>query len=115
MGLLHPVPRLQQMFKMSVCLIVSVKYLLNCSTIFIKLGMVPYCHKVMCPVEKLIHYLQCQGHSKGFYNQNMAIFTISSKLLACLQPDLHHKPECSVEKWDYCVQGQGHGKGSKCQ
>ena len=32
--------------------------------------------------EKLIHYLQCQGHNEGIYNQNMTIFTISYKLLA---------------------------------
>ena len=57
--------------------------------------------------------------SKGLYNQNMTIFTIPSKLLVHLQPNLvlivqHHKPECPVEKWDYCIKGQGHSEGSKC-
>ena len=55
---------------------------------FTKLGVVVYYHEVMCPTEKLVHYLQCQGHSKGLYNQNMTIFTMSSRLLVCLQPNL---------------------------
>ena len=38
--------------------------------------------------KKLVHYLQCQGHSEGLYNQSMTMFTISSKLLVCLQPNL---------------------------
>ena len=53
-----------------------------------KLGMMVYYHEAMCHVEKIVHYLQCQGHSKGLYNQNMTIFTISSKLLVHLQPNL---------------------------
>ena len=75
----------------SVCLIVSAQYLLNRSTIFFFLtnfGMVVYYHEVICHVEKLVHYLQCQGHSEGLYNQNMIIFTESCKLLVCLQPNL---------------------------
>ena len=32
-----------------------------------------YYHVAMCHAEKLVHYLQCQGHSKGFYNQNMTV------------------------------------------
>ena len=35
---------------------------------YTKLGMVMYYHEVMCLAEKLVHYLQCQGHSEGFYN-----------------------------------------------
>ena len=81
--------------------------------------MVVYYHEAMCHAEKLVHYLQCQSHSQVLYNQHMIIFTISSKLLVHLQPNLvfvvqHHKPECPVGKWDYCVQGQGHSIGSKC-
>ena len=72
----------------------------------------------MCHAEKVVHYLQRQGHSKGLYNQNMTIFTISAKMLVHLQPDMipvqHHRPEYSVKKWDYCVQDQGHSEGSKC-
>ena len=80
--------------------------------------MMVYYHEVMCHVKKLVHYLQCQGHSDGSYNQNMTIFTISSKVLVhATKLDLivqHYKPECLVEKWDYCIQGQGHSKGSEC-
>ena len=56
----------------------------------------------MFHAEKLVHCLQCQGHSEGLHNQNLTVFTISSKLLVHLQPNClivqHHKPECSVEK-----------------
>ena len=55
---------------------------------FTKLGMVVYYHEVMCHIEKLLHYVQGQGHSEGLCNQNMTIFTISSKLLVGLQPNL---------------------------
>ena len=77
------------MFKMSVCPIVSVQYLLNRSTIFFltKLGVVVYYHEAMCHVEKLVYCLQCQGHSEGLYNQNMTISVVSSKLLVDLQPN----------------------------
>ena len=50
--------------------------------------MVVYDHEAMCPVKKMVHYLQCQGHSKGLYDQYVTIFTISSKLLVHLQPNL---------------------------
>ena len=36
----------------------------------IKLGMVVYCHEAECHAEKLVHSLQCQGHSEGLYNKN---------------------------------------------
>ena len=78
--LLRSIPKSQQMFEMSVWPNVSVQYT--------KLGMVVYYHEAMCHTEKLVHYLQCQGHSKGLYNQNMTIFTMSSRLLVCLQPNL---------------------------
>ena len=60
----------------SVCLIVSAQYRLNCSTFFFltKLGIMVYYREVMCHAEKLVHYLECQGHSEGLYNQNMTIF-----------------------------------------
>ena len=62
-------------------------------------------HKPEYHAEKVVHCVQCQGHSKGLYNQNMTISVVSSKLLVSLQPKLglivqHHKPECPVEKWD---------------
>ena len=53
-----------------------------------KLGMVVYYHEVECHAEKLVYYLQCQGHSEGLYNQNMTISTTSSKPLVCLQANL---------------------------
>ena len=53
-----------------------------------KIGIVVYHHEEMRHAEKLVHHLQCQGHSEGLYNQNMTIFTISSKLLVHLQPNL---------------------------
>ena len=77
----------------SLCLIVSAQYLLNHSTIlkkkiFTTLGVVLYYHELMCHAEKLIHFLQCQGHSVGSCNQTMTISIISSKLLVRLQPNL---------------------------
>ena len=45
--------------------------------------MLVYYHEAMCHAERLVHYL-CQGHTKGLYDQNETIFTVSSKLLACL-------------------------------
>ena len=76
----------------SVCQIVSVQYLLNCSIIFFIFifflnrtwyGGVLSRDDVYA--QKLVHYLQCQGHSEGIYNQNMTIFTISFKLLVRVQ------------------------------
>ena len=82
-------------------------------------GMVVYYHKVMCHTEKLVHYLQCESHSAGLYNQNMTIFlwhrlicwSIWNQTWSIVQ---HHKPNCPVEKWDCCIQGKGHSEGSKC-
>ena len=39
-------------------------------------------------LKKMVHYLQCQGHSKGWYDQNMTLSTISSELLILWQPNL---------------------------
>ena len=50
--------------------------------------MVVYYHEAMCHAGKFVHYLQGLGHSKGLYDQNMTIFTILSKLLVHLQPNL---------------------------
>ena len=45
---------------LSMCPIVSTRYLLNRSAIvFTKLGMVVYYHEMMCSAEKLVHYCQC--------------------------------------------------------
>ena len=62
--------------RLSMCLILSEQHLLNHSTLFNKLGMMVYYHEVVCHAEKLLYYLQCQGHSEGLYNQSMTISTI---------------------------------------
>ena len=84
-----------------------------------KLGMVVYYYEVECHVQKLVHYLQCQGHSKGLYKQNMTFFffTKSSGLFATKLYLIvhHHKLECPVEKCGYCIQGQHHSEDSKCK
>ena len=38
--------------------------------------------------KKLVHYLQSPGHSRGLFNQNVTISTISSTLPVRLQPNL---------------------------
>ena len=54
------------MFKMSVCLTVYAQYYLNRSTIFFtKLGMMLCSHEAVCHAEKMVPYLQCEGHSEG--------------------------------------------------
>ena len=55
--------------------------------------MVVYYHEVMCYVGKLVHYLQCQGHSEGLKSK-IWLFVLSSKLLFHLQPNL---------VWEYCI------------
>ena len=70
-----------------------------------KLGLMVYYYEVECKAEKLVRYLQCQGHSEGLYNKNMTVSTIFSKLLVCLQPKLvlivrHHKPKYPVNNND---------------
>ena len=76
-------------------------------------------HEAVCPAEKLVHYLQCQGRSEGLHKQNMTVSIVSSKLLVRLQPNLiflveHQKPECPIERMDYCVQGREQSDGSEC-
>ena len=53
-----------------------------------KPGMVMQHHKPKCHAEKMVHCVQCQGHSEGLYKQNMTISVVSSKLLVGLQPNL---------------------------
>ena len=75
---------------LSMCPMVSTQYLLNCSTIFLKPNLVWWCIIMrQCVLWKnWFTILKYQGHSEGLYNQNMTIFTISSKLLVSLQPNL---------------------------
>ena len=53
-----------------------------------KPGLVMQHHKPECHAEKSDHCVQCQGHSKGLYDQNMTISTLSSELLVHLQSNL---------------------------
>ena len=54
----------------------------------VKSGMVMQHHNPKCHAEKLVHCVQSQGHSEGFYYQNMTITAVSSKLLVGLQLNL---------------------------
>ena len=91
MGLLHSRSKSQERFKMSgnVCLddiflcVQSCPLSISWTTqlFFTKFGIVVYYHEAMCHVAKLVHCLQCQGHSEGLYNQNMTFLLC---LLYCL-------------------------------
>ena len=62
---------------LSVCPIMSTQYLLNCSISFLpNLVWWWIITKAICQAEKLVHHLECQGHSKGLYNQNMTFFLL---------------------------------------
>ena len=45
------------------------------------LGTVMQQHKPECHAEKIVCYLQGQGHSKGSYDKNIILSTIFSELL----------------------------------
>ena len=51
-------------------------------------GMVLQHRKLECHAQKLVHCVQCQGHSEGLYNPNVTISVVSSKVLVHLQPNL---------------------------
>ena len=53
-----------------------------------KPGIVMQHYKPKCHAEKLVHYVQCQGHGAGLCNQNMTISVVSSKELVGFQPNL---------------------------
>ena len=55
---------------------------------FYELGMVMQYHEPKCHTQELVHCVQCQGHNKGFYKQNMTISVVFSKLLVGWQPNL---------------------------
>ena len=64
-------------------------------------------HEPECHAEKVVCYLQGQGHSEGSYNQNMTLyyiflfadpFTNGLSLMVT-----HHKPECLVKKSGFTV------------
>ena len=87
MGLLHPRSRSQRRFKMLVHVCSDDIFWITEHFVF-KPGMVMQHHKPEYHAEKLVHCVQCQGHSEGLYNQNMIISAVSSKLLVGLQPNL---------------------------
>ena len=64
-----------------------------------------YYPEAVCHAEKLVHCLQCQGHSKGLYSPNRTISTKSSggPFATALGLIVHHKPECPVQKLGYCI------------
>ena len=85
-----------------------------------KLDVVVHHHEMKCLAERLICWLQGQGHSEGLHNQTTIISAVSSKLLILLQPNfvwwhIIIKLECCVRKFGCSVKGQGHSKSSKCQ
>ena len=45
------------------------------------LGIVMHHHELGCCAKRLVCYFQGQGYSKGSYDQNMTVSTISSELL----------------------------------
>ena len=55
---------------------------------YTKPGMVMKHLKSECHAEKLVHCLQRQGYSEGFYIKNVIISVVSSKLLVHLEPNL---------------------------
>ena len=74
-------------------------------------------HELECHAKRLVCYFQGQGHSKGSYDKNMTVSTISSELLILLLTLIvhYHKLECLMKKLNWCIQGEGHSKISKCQ
>ena len=53
-----------------------------------KIGIVMHHLEPECHVKRLVCYFQDQGHSKGWYDQNMTVSTIFSELMICLLPNL---------------------------
>ena len=46
-----------------------------------KLGIVMHHNGLECQIKRFVCYFQGQGHSKGSYEQNMTVSTVSSELL----------------------------------
>ena len=81
----------------------SWQYFLNSQTFFFNQTLYGYASsrtRVSCR-KKHGFNLQGQGHSKGLCDQSMTVYTISSKLLIFLHPNLmiyYHKPDCQRKK-----------------
>ena len=77
-----------------------------------ELGMVIQHHKPECLAEKLVHFVQCQGHSEGLYGQNMNICLDYNALVVTLTLKIvnklflmthrlmiiHHHTKCAKKK-----------------
>ena len=89
MGLLHSRSRSQRRFKMLVNFCLD-DIFWTTEHFVTKPGMVMQHHKPECHAEKFVHFVQCQGHSEGLYNQNQntIISAVYSNLLVGLQPNL---------------------------
>ena len=79
----------------------------------------PMHHRPESHVERLVCSLPSKGHSEASYCSNMTVFTITSKLLILLRPDLvwlHIISSQTVWQKDwiivFSVQGQGSCRGS---
>ena len=79
---------LDSLCALSVCSILSGQYFQNRSPFLTILVIVVYYHETEFTAEKLVRYLQGQGHSEGLYSQNGTVSAISSKLLVRLQTNL---------------------------
>ena len=66
----------------------SGQYLLNQRTFCRQTWFAYAVLKPKCHAEKVVHSVQCQGHSEGLHNQNVTISVVSSKLLVGLQPNV---------------------------
>ena len=83
-----------------------------------KLDMMVSYHEEMCPAEKLVHCLQCQGHSEDSKCQSVFVWMISSEPQYILLPNLIWW--CSImsqrhAEFGCCCcwhQGHGHSEGS---
>ena len=106
--------------EVSKCQCLSRSYLLNHLAFCPQTNIVMQYHKLECHAKRLICYFQGQGHSKGSYDQNMTVSTISAELLILLLSNLVCwyiiiSQNVLWRNFNCCVQGQGHSKISKCQ
>ena len=82
--------------------------------------MVVYYYEAECHAEKMVHYLQDQGHCEGLCNQNTTISTISSKTAGPFATKLGLIVKIISQSvlWEnglaYCIHGEGHSEASRC-
>ena len=72
-------------------------YLLNRQAFLTKRGIVMHHYELECRAKRIVGYFQCEGYSKGSFDQNMTISTIFSKLLiVLLSPPVSLSPSPSL-------------------